>query len=384
MKILLTVEFYSPDKGGAPRMVENIARGLVGVGHDVTVATTFSRAREDNEIGGVKIQQFKLHGNSVSGIRGRASEIKRYKTLLKEGDFDVIFNYAMQSWPTDLAFSVLQEIKSVKVLAPVGHSRLRSPKYKDYYRELPKHLAFYDKIVYHSPVYQDKIYGDEKGFGDKAVIIGNGARFSEFGDMQKYAGIRDSLGIKTKYLAVVVSHHNFAKGHRFVLKAFRRMERDDTTLLIVGDRFVSYGLRRVAHFFLDYLYCFLLSFSRRNIMLASSPNRGFVLSVYGGADLQLNGSILECSPLVMYESFASKTPFVTTNVGNVMEHKEFLRVVNTPDEMADAANYLLDNDSERLKIAEEAFGLWKKNHTIEKIMGLYDELFQNLYATKQK
>ena len=97
------------------------------------------------------------------------------------------------------------------------------------------------------------------------------------------------------------------------------------------------------------------------------------------ADLHLSGSHLECAPLVMYESFAARTPFVTTDVGNVSDHKEYLRIVRTPNEMAEAANHLLDNRRGRETMAESAFRLWQEGYVIEEITDQYEQLFNRLH-----
>jgi len=358
MKILLTVELYNPHKGGAEKVVEDLAVGLSGKGHDVTVATTYAQNREKDVTRGVKIEQFKLSGNSVNGIDGESKEVKRYKELILGGGFDLIFNYAAQSWPTDLTFSMLDKLSCKKVLAPVGYSRLSNRRYREYFSKLPT-------------------FGRENDLGEKEVIIQNGALEKEFANGDNF-NVKEKLGIKSKYLLVAVSHHNAAKGHRFVIKAFRKMKRNDSTLLIIGDKAVSFGARKLAHFFIDYLYCSLFNFLDGNIVLANGRNRRFVLSAYRQSDLALSGSRVECAPLVMYESFASKTPFITTDVGNVNDHRNYLRVVKSPNDMAEAANYLLNNPIERSTMADNAFKLWKDNYTVEKIVGKYEDLFVRL------
>lgn len=53
MKILLTVEFYNPHKGGAEKVIEDLAISLVERGHDVSVATTFLKDKKNNLINGI-------------------------------------------------------------------------------------------------------------------------------------------------------------------------------------------------------------------------------------------------------------------------------------------------------------------------------------------
>jgi len=377
MNILLTVELYNPHKGGAEKVIEDLAIGLVDRGHDVTVATTDLHGRDKVDLRGVKVESFKLDGNFSTGIKGSKHEVTRYQDLLVNGGFDLVLNYAAQSWPTDLTFPVLKRIKSAKVIAPVGYSRLDSSHYKEYFNKLPVYLGRYNRIVYHSSNYQDKEYGDFNGLAEKSVVIMNGADSMEFlGDYD--ADIKKKLGIENKKLLITVAHHNVNKGHKFVIKAFKRMKRNDSTLVIIGERVTSRGIRKLAHFLLDYLYCFYSSITNKNIRLMGGDDRDFVLSMYRAADLHLYGSKLECAPLVMYESFASKTPFITTDVGNVSDYKDYLKIADTPDDMAAIANSLLNNKGERYTLAERAFELWKENYVIEDIIGEYEALFKML------
>ena len=67
MKILHTVEFYEPFKGGAQEVVKQLSERMVAMGHDVTVATTKLKERKSKNINGVKIEEFDISGNEVRG-----------------------------------------------------------------------------------------------------------------------------------------------------------------------------------------------------------------------------------------------------------------------------------------------------------------------------
>jgi glycosyltransferase involved in cell wall biosynthesis len=375
MKILFTVEFYEPMKGGAQEVVKQLAERLARKGNEVTVATTFLPARKERSLNGVKIEEFRISGNSTRGIKARAGETDRYRKFLL-GDFDIIVNYAAQIWTTDLAFGILGNIKAKKVLVPCGYL-LGNPVYKNYFKSLPEFLKKYDKLVYMSPNYQDKIFGDKSGAGDKALIIPNGASAEEFLAPDNF-NIREKLNIRTKFLIIDVSNHYREKGHKFVIESFWKMRRNDSTLLIIGE-IPSSGFRKFLHLLIGcYKFCFLASLMNRNIKIASGRDRDMVLSAYKNADLFLFGSRLECAPLVMYESFASKTPFITTDVGNVKDHRDCLKIAGSPEEMAEIANSLLDNEKERDELADRAFDAWRKSHTWEIISGSYELMFKSL------
>lgn len=151
MRILHTVENYYPVSGGAGIAVQAVSEERAQKGHDVTVATGFSPRRDVSVLNGVTVEQFKISGNAVKGFKG---EVETYQKFLRSRPFDVVLNYAAQTWASDLAFPILDSIAGRKVFAPCGYSRLRTPAYKRYYEELPAILRRYDAIVYFSANYQ--------------------------------------------------------------------------------------------------------------------------------------------------------------------------------------------------------------------------------------
>lgn len=80
LKILHTVEYYSPSVGGAQEAVKRISELLVKKGHEVTVATTYLPEREKYNINGVKIEDFSISGNSVRGFSGDTAKYSGFFT----------------------------------------------------------------------------------------------------------------------------------------------------------------------------------------------------------------------------------------------------------------------------------------------------------------
>ncbi len=378
MKILFTVEFYEPHKGGAEEVVRQLAERLVGFGHEVCVATTKIKERKNKVINGVRVEEFAISDKAVRGISGQPSEKQKYQQFVC-GDWDVVLNYAAEQWSTDLCFEVLDKIKAKKVLIPCGYS-LKKPAYYFYYQKLPEYLKKYDVLVYMSRDYQDKKFGDEHGVGDKAVIIPNGASSFDF-PAQDDLDFKKRHGIKTKYLALAVANHYRAKGHDFVINAFKKMDRRDTTLLIVGN-IPSFGLKRLGHMIFGcYPFCVLADFFNRDIKLLQGNDRNLVISAYKTADLFLFGSSFEYAPLVMYESFAAKTLFITRDVGNVRDHENLLKIVKTPEDMAKTANFYLDHPDERAEITNKAFSEWREKYDWKTIVKQYESFFNRLLSS---
>jgi len=286
-----------------------------------------------------------------------------------KGDFGGMKSYGVGSWCTDLVFPVLGEIKAKKVFIPCGYSRLRSSAYKVYFDMLPEYLRRYDKLVYMSSNYQDYVFGEQYGCIDKAMIIPNGAG-EEF--LVGPLDFKKRYNITTPKMVITVANHYFAKGHLFVIDAFRKMRRKDTTLVIIGERPSGRS------WYSCYSVCKLNTFLNSRIKVLENVPREWVVSAYQEADLFLFGSRVECAPLVMYEAFASKTPFVTTDVGNVKDHENVLKIVKTPLEMANTATKLLNNEEERKGLAKKAYRCWQEHHTWAYITSQYENLLNDL------
>ena len=121
MRILHTVELYSPSVGGIQEVVKQISERLVKLGHDITVATSKLPNRKSNRIKGVNIKEFDISGNLVRGIEG---EKEKYKKYLINSEFDIITNFAAQQWASDIMLTIVDKIHAKKVFVPTVFSGL--------------------------------------------------------------------------------------------------------------------------------------------------------------------------------------------------------------------------------------------------------------------
>jgi glycosyltransferase involved in cell wall biosynthesis len=347
MNILHTVEFYEPYKGGSEEVVRQISERLVKRGHNVTVATSFHTERNWQSLNGVQIKQFKIKGNQVKGFIG---DIEDYQRFLIVNNYDIVLNYNVQTWTTDLTFPLLDVIKAKKILCPIGFSKLKHKRYSKYYKEIPSYLKKYDKLFYTSANYQDKYFGDEHGLSEKAKIITNGSNSEEFNNPS--LGFKEKYGIETKYMFISVSNHYLAKGHKFIIDAFRELDNKESSLVIIGEKPYAHS------WYSCYPYCRFNSFIDKRIKIFSEIPREWVVSAFNEADLFLFGSKVECAPIVMYECFASKTPFITRIAGNVLDHEQLLWIVKTPDDMVNHMRFFLKDSTsyeQKATIASDEF-----------------------------
>jgi L-malate glycosyltransferase len=371
VKILHTVQFYSPAVGGSEEGVRQVSERLAARGHDVTVATATHPSRRDRVINGVTVEAFDIAGNLSLGIRG---ETERYQQFILAGGFDILLNYAAQTWATDLVFPILDRLQSRKVLVPCGYSGLGDPRYARYFEALPDDLRRYDRLIYLSPGYRDAIFGERHGIG-RSVVIPNGADEREFD--RPPAGFRQRAGIDTRYLAVTVANHVRSKGHAFVIDALRRLGRDDVTLAIVGGRSRN-PLRGCG------AACRVAAMRNRRVRLFPELPREWVVSALKEADLFVFGSEVECAPLVVYEAFAARLPVISTPVGNVPDYRGLVELVETPAEMAAAMGALLDDEAGRAETAERGWTLWRAQHTWASIALRYENEYRALLANSAR
>jgi glycosyltransferase involved in cell wall biosynthesis len=94
------------------------------------------------------------------------------------------------------------------------------------------------------------------------------------------------------------------------------------------------------------------------------------------------GSLVECSPLVIFESMAAGLPFVSTDVGDVRERAEFGQLVEGPEDMAAAVNAWLDNPEKRATIGKAAQAEWKKKYSWERITDQYERLYEAVVSKR--
>jgi glycosyltransferase involved in cell wall biosynthesis len=386
LKILHTVEFYHPSRGGAQEVVKRISELLVRRGHEVTVATTSLPERRETVINGVRIAEFGISGNAALGFRG---DTLPYLNLLRSGGFDVMMNYAAQQWATDLVLPVLDQIPYRKVLAPCGFSGLFWPEYGPYFRMLPERLRLYDHLIFHSSTYRDARFAKEHGLNNFSVIP-NGAAYEEFGTPN--TTFRERYGLpRNQPLLLTVGSHTSLKGHDLCMRALRRARIGPATLVVIGNTFGDSGClprcRRLAR------SVRWTTFGRKQVLLLNPP-REDVVAAYHAADLFLFGSNIECSPLVLFEAMASRTPFISTACGNAEEitawsgsgtiipTRQATRGLATskPTDMAQAIERLLADPSERERQAEAGYEAWQSRFTWETIA----EQYERVYLDQQK
>jgi glycosyltransferase involved in cell wall biosynthesis len=340
-------------------------------GHAVTVATGYSPRRLTAELNGVAVRQFRIDGvlqQSALGIRG---EISAFCRFLRDSDFDVVMNYAAQTWHTDLTFRCLPYLRARTVLAACGYSGLvgwRRPLYWGYFLRLPRYLRQYDAVVYHAAGYRDHEFGARHGIAHGCVIP-NGIDSGEF--VSPSIRFRELYGIRTPHLLLCVGDHYANKGHRRVLDAFCWLNRTDTTLVIIGRPSAAWPRGCLGECRRRARTC-----GGRVLLLEQAP-RDHVAAAYQAATVFISGSLIEAFPLVILEAMGSALPFVAYPAGNVADLRGGM-VVRTGEEMVAALGALLNDPSLRARLGEEGRREQRSRYEWERVVDQYESLYRRL------
>ncbi len=389
MNILHTVQNYFPAKGGMQEVVRQLSERLASYGHQVVVATHTHPERSESAINGVKTRSFRVSGNFVLGFKG---ESKRYQEFILSNKFDVIVNFAAQQWATDCVLPLLSSLKTKKVFVPTGFSALPNIEYTNYFQSMKLWMNLYDANVFHSSQYRDYQFAQENNIKN-LHIIPNGADEREF-LLSSAINMRTKMGISTKNTLILhVGSHSGDKGHIQAIEIFKRANLSNATLIIVGNK------EKKGCYYKCLLYSYFFKTNSRmkkdkkKLIVVDLP-REEIISLYKSADLFLFPSRIECSPIVLYECLASRTPFLATDVGNVREIIEksksgILLPTNINfdgysdvdiNESARILSKMMKDKNQLQKMAENGYTLWKKEYTWENITKKYERLYKSLLS----
>ena len=446
MRILLCCEFYSPSIGGVQEVMQQLAERLVVRGHEVTVATTKLPTRLFSKLNGVTIREFKVSGNLVRGMEGNVAEYRRF---VATQPFDVIMVKAAQQWTFDAMWPVLSEIKAGKVFVPCGFSGLYEPAYAEYFRQLPDILRQFNHLIFYASDYRDINFARAHGISELSIVP-NGASEVEF-DVTPDHYFRQRHGISSEdLLFLTVGSLSGMKGHLDVATAFLSVELNGlpatlvlngnesmlvewkSTVKILRGKLCEYTRIVYDIYGKDGLFCALrylfhgvlnkggigwgeyaskgmthgvsfkeellairdkvgLQGSNKKIIITDLP-RAELVQAYMNSDLFVFASHVEYSPLVLFESAAAGTPFLSVPVGNSVEILDWTGAgvicpapqdergyTNVDPEVLSAHWSRLVKDRAYLRqLGAAGKQNWAARFTWEKITGQYENVFRKV------
>lgn len=387
LNILHTVESYHPSVGGMQEVVRQLSERLARMGHKVTVATSASPQRAVKELNGVTVAEFPISGNEVRGFSG---DLDGYRDFLLGGSFDVVTNFAAQQWATDLAFPLLDRIAAKKVFVPTGFSGLFWPKYEGYFTKMPEWMKRYDMNVFLSDDYRDINFAREHGV-ERTMLIPNGAGADEFLSPPG-VDVRELCAVPSDdFLVILVGSHTGVKGHAEAMRIFSRARLDGATLLVIAND-LGGGCTKLCSLRERWLNRWYRFAGKKKRILVRSLSREETVAAYGQADLFLFPSNIECSPIVLFECMASRTPFLSTDAGNAVEIAQWSgggRILPTRKNrkgfskavIASSARMLEEMAGDaalRTSLSESGHRAWLERFTWEGIAAQYEQLYLEL------
>jgi glycosyltransferase involved in cell wall biosynthesis len=387
VRILHAVELYPPSVGGAQEVVRQVSERLAAGGHEVVVATGALPERTEKRIGGVEVAEFDVSGNEVRGIEG---DVKGYRNFVAEGSWDVVMTYAAQQWTTDALLPVLEDIPAPVVLAPCGFSGLHDPMYAGYFEMLRERLPEFNSLVFHSDSYQDIEFARHAG-ATAVRVIPNAADEHEFATPREPGWFRSAHGISEDApLLLTVGGHTGLKGHAASMAVLRSLRARGAALAIVGNTPTGRGCLTACR--LRAAGTRVVS-GRRRVLLVDPP-RTQVLDAYADADLFVFCSMVECSPIVLFEAMAAGLPFVSVDVGNAAEIAEWSGggviapsrrredgLVETDVRgVARLVDELLADPERRREMGAAGRRAWEERFSWDKVARRYEDLYAELAA----
>lgn len=385
------VQFYSPAVGGMEEVVKQLSEGLALMGHDVTVATSSNSNRKIFLCNGVKIQEFDIGGNLAKGIKGNKEQ---YKDFLRNNNFDIITCFAAQQWSTDalLEDDFLFSLPGKKVFVPTGFSGLYEPLYSKYFDNMKSWITKFDMNIFLSNDYRDINFAKE--FGVIAYkIIPNGASKQEFSNISV-----DRIFKKDTFNILHIGNHTGQKGHEDLFNLIHKIPQHNIHLKIIGKHnllshcFIKCKLR-------SYFYNIFFKLQNSNKRVdVQQLTRAQVVTAYHEADLFLFPSNIECSPIVLFESMASKTPFLTSTAGNAEEIIEWSNAGKILPSVKEKYGYTkiklnesvsllssIIDDKKLLKdLANSGYNIWSIKYTWEAITKRYENTYLDLTKGNMK
>ena len=365
MRILLACEFFHPSVGGVQEVIRQLGRRFVERGHKVVVATSFLPERGTPTFEGMTIEEFRVSGNMVSGMKG---ELARYRDYVLRQEYDVLLIKAAQQWSFDALTPVLSEITKPKIFVPCGFSGFFDPNYASYFSQMPEWLAKFDRLIFYASEYRDIDFARKHGLRN-LFVLSNGADEREFKDVPS-AGFRRGHGISSEaFVVLTVGSLTGLKGHKEVAKAFERCDFGGRKafLILNGNRprrpkigeqgwfanspfaepldtaiamYRTGGAMRVTKWLLrsaleylrlDWIRAHLgypatledvvariNKYPNKTAVICNLP-RSQLIQAYFESDLFVFASNVEYSPLVLFEAAAAGLPFLSVPVGNASE-----------------------------------------------------------------
>ena len=376
MLILHTAERYAPVAGGVEEVVKQISTRLARRGHEVHVATSFGISNRRHEIiDGVQVHRFDVKTEVSFGASG---EVDEYLRFVRSKAWDVIAMHFLPAWSTTALLPNLNELESGKVLVGHGFRGFHFPSYRNRIAAITQYLKNLDRIVTLSNLLEETLLCKQLGL-PMPDVIPNGVDFNEWN--RPIRQIREKKGIGNRPWLLLVSNHSPVKSHSTFFHVVHRVRRKipDSVGMIIGGCYpaAKWGMGRLGVQGGCWYRCRLAASLTSDVLLQWDVSREDVVSAIREADIIMLTSEYEASPLVVIESMAAGTPWLSLDVGCMREHVGGV-VANNAVEMAEVAVDLIRNPGRRSSLGAQGIHRARERHCWEFIVNQYEALYHRL------
>ena len=374
MKILHTAATYSPSLDGVAEVVRNISERLSKRGHEVHVATTAVESESAYaKFRGVHVHRFTAKGNMAFGMHG---EIEKYRDFVRSSDWDLLVNHCLQVWPTDALLNEIDSYTWPSVLVTHGLS-VDNPAFSSYYAGIPQYLCAYSKWIRVSSLSEEFSFAEKFNIQVPPVIT-NGVDMNEWA--RPPLGLRLAWGIGQKPWVVDVSNHNPLKNHRTFFQLASSLRGVSARFTLIGGTYPmnKWALGRLGISGGCAYECRLRSMlSMGTVDLKLNLPRPEVVSAIQEADVVVSTSKWEANSVVLLESMAAGTPWVSFDVGSARENVGGV-VAGNLDEMAAVVTELLRDAHRRKSLGRVGRARAVAKHDWESITDQYERLYESV------
>jgi 1,2-diacylglycerol 3-alpha-glucosyltransferase len=321
MNILITTPSFPPFNSGLGNAVQMQCKLITSLGHKVTVATYGDKNSPKIDVtSGAYIKYFDVSGANylLKPIKGNKAE---YVAFLENNSFDLVILNAWQNWATDLALINIKKISGkvyvfshcLSVNSVINFKLIRSLisyiMWRPYWYKLGNNLKKLNGVIFLSDDGCDSRFDDlklAKKLNSTFHIIPNALSNSSNEALFNKATSRSA-----REHLVSVGSYDWFKGHDFVIRSYSEsVAKNIIKLKIFGQKFnihTSY-LRNLA---------VKLGIKNEYIEFFEGVSGTALIAEYEKSIIFLYGSYTECQPLVLLDSIATGTPYISRRSGSI-------------------------------------------------------------------
>jgi glycosyltransferase involved in cell wall biosynthesis len=369
MKILHVIDLISQTRaGGSAKVPYHLAKEQAKQGHKVTIYASDWDAKDQESPEGAELVKFKAAVN-ISGYR-----ITPGLLMAKVNDYDIIHLHNYRTFLNVCVSWLARRAKVPYVLQAHGsmliarHKKLLKQMDDIVWSKSIMHQA--DKLIAVSNI-EVKQYEDMGNSRDRIVTVPNGIDVEEFRILPPRGEFRKQYNIKPdEKIVLYLGRIHEIKGLELLAKAFARLNRQDTTLVITGydDGYKSKFTALTEE----------LGIACR-ILYTGAAYGIDKLRIYTDADVYVLPSRYEIFGITVLEALACGTPVIVTDRCGLKDivHDEYgMTVLYDKVKLADAMLKIIKDDTMELfrykrKALAQQYG-WAK---IAKQM---DEVYQSV------